>query len=137
MVDVTYVEDAARAHLLAEAALQPGSPACGSAYFISQDSPVKLWPWVNSLLSQLGVPPAKRRISLPVARTVAGLLEVLYRTFRLQGEPPLTRFLANELALDHYYNISRAKVDLGYRPQVSMDEAVRRTIDYFKRMQLN
>jgi nucleoside-diphosphate-sugar epimerase len=136
-VDATYVEDAARAHLLAEAALRPGSPACGSAYFISQDSPVKLWPWVNELLSQLGVPPVKRRISLPVARTAGGLLEFIYRTFRLKGEPPLTRFLANELALDHYYNISRAKKELGYRPQASMDEAVRRTIDHFKQASLD
>jgi nucleoside-diphosphate-sugar epimerase len=135
-VDATYVEDAARAHLLAEAALRPGAPACGSAYFISQDSPVKLWPWVNGLLNQLEVPPDKRRNSLPVARAVGGLLEAIYRTFRLKGEPPLTRFLANELALDHYYNISRAKEELGYRPQVSMDEAVRWTVDYFKQASL-
>jgi nucleoside-diphosphate-sugar epimerase len=131
-VDVTYVEDAARAHLLAEAALQPGSPVCGSVYFISQDDPVKLWPWVNNLLAQLGAPPVKRRVSLPVARTMGGLLESIYRTFRLKGEPPLTRFLANELALDHYYNISRAKQELGYRPMVRLEEGVRRTVAYFR-----
>lgn len=130
-VDMTYVEDAARAHLLAEAALQPGAPAAGSVYFISQDDPVKLWPWVNNLLVQLGVPAIKRRLSLPVARAIGGLLEFSYRTFRLKGEPPLTRFLANELALDHYYNISRAKQDLNYQPQVSMEEGLRRTLDYF------
>lgn len=131
-VDVTYVEDAARAHLLAADALKPGAVAAGSVYFISQDHPVMLWPWVNDLLARLEVPPIKRKISLPAARIVGGLLEFIYRTFRLKGEPRLTRFLANELALSHYYDISRAKRDFGYQPQVSMAEAVERTVAYFR-----
>jgi nucleoside-diphosphate-sugar epimerase len=132
-IDVTYVEDAARAHLLAVEALKPGAAAAGSVYFISQDHPVTLWPWINDLLARLGVPPVRRKISLPVARAIGKVMEFVYRTLRLKGEPRLTRFLANELALDHYYDISRAKRDLGYQPQVSIAEAVDRTVAYFKR----
>jgi nucleoside-diphosphate-sugar epimerase len=131
-VDVTYVEDAARAHLLAADALQPGAATAGSVYFISQDQPVLLWPWVNDLLARLGVPPVKRKISLPLARTIGGLLEFAYRILRLKGEPRLTRFLANELALSHYYDISRARQDFGYKPQFSLEEAVNRTVEYFQ-----
>jgi nucleoside-diphosphate-sugar epimerase len=136
-VDVTYVEDAARAHLLAADALKTGAAVAGSVYFISQGRPVTLWPWINELLVRLGVPPVKRKISLPVARLAGGLFELAYRAFRLEGEPRLTRFLANELALSHYYDISRAKRDFGYRPQVSMAEAVERTLTYFKEAKMN
>ena len=131
-VDVTYVEDAAQAHLLAAVALEPGSALAGSVYFISQDDPVTLWPWVNALLEQLEVPPVTKSIPLSLARTIGGVLETVYYMFKLKGEPRLTRFLANELALSHYYDISRAKQDFGYRPQFSMAEAVARTVEYFR-----
>jgi len=132
-VDFTYIDDAARAHLLAADALEPGSPVAGSVYFISQDEPVKMWEWVNNLLIQLDIPPIRRRIPLPAARAIARVIEFTYRTFRLRGEPQLVPFLVNEMALDHYYDISRAKQDFGYQPQINMAEATRRTVEYFSR----
>jgi nucleoside-diphosphate-sugar epimerase len=132
LVDLTYVEDAARAHLLAADALQPGSPAAGSIYFISQDEPVRAWDWINGLLTALDLPPVRRRIPLWLALGATSALELVYRALPLPGEPPVTRFLANELAMSHYYDISRAKRDLGYAPQVSMAEATRRVIAYLK-----
>ena len=127
-VDITYVEDAARAHLLAANALQPGSPVAGSVYFISQDDPINLWEWINNLLRLLGIPPVKHRISLSVARTIGAAMELAYRMFHISGEPKMTRFLASELAMSHYYDISRAKQDFGYEPQFSMDKALEKTL---------
>ena len=132
LVDLTYVEDAARAHLLAADALQPGSPAAGSVYFISQDEPVRAWAWINELLTALDMPPVRRRIPLWVALGATTALELAYRTLPLRGEPRVTRFLANELAMSHYYDISRAKRDLRYAPQVTVAEATRRVIEYLK-----
>ncbi len=131
-VDITYVEDAAKAHLLAADALQPGSPVAGSVYFISQDDPIILWPWINDLLTRLDLAPVKRRISLPVARTVGSVLEFVYRRLSIAGEPPLTRFLASELALSHYYDISRARRDFGYRPQLDTAQAMERTLPFLQ-----
>ncbi|MCB0192958.1 MAG: NAD-dependent epimerase/dehydratase family protein [Anaerolineae bacterium] len=135
-IDVTYVEDAAHAHLLAADALEPGSAVAGSAYFISQDQPVVLWSWVNDLFRRLGVPPVTKKIPLSLARALGRAMEFAYSTFNLKGEPRVTRFLANELALTHYYDISRAKRDFGYQPQFSMEESVQKTVDYFKKMEL-
>lgn len=132
IIDTTYVEDAARAHLLAADALKPDSPLAGSIYFISQDDPVYLWEFVNNIVGGLGLPPIKRKISLPVARALGGTLEFTYRLLRLKGEPLFTRSTANVLALSHYYNISRAKQDFGYAPQISHEEGLRRTVAYFK-----
>ena len=131
-VDLTYIDDAAQAHLLAGDALEPGSPVAGSVYFISQDEPVLAWPWINSLLTGLDLPPIKRKIPLSLARALGAVIETPYRLFHLKGEPRLTRYLASQLALDHYYDISRAKRDLGYRPQISMAEGLERTVAYFR-----
>ena len=127
-VDFCYVSDAARSHLLAADSLRPGSPVAGSMYFITQGEPVSLWPWLNQLLTALGIAPVRRRVSLPVARTLGATLEFVHRSLRLSGEPRLTRFLASELARDHYYDIGRARRELGYAPQCSMAEATVRTV---------
>ena len=127
-VDLTYVEDAARAHLLAADALTPNSAVAGSVYFISQDEPVVLWSWIGALLARLDLPPIRLKIPLRLARSVGAILAGLYRGLRLRGEPPLTPFLASELAQNHYYDITRARLDLGYRPRLTMAEATDRTI---------
>ncbi len=128
MVDMVYVEDAARAHLLAADALAPDSPLAGSSYFITQDEPVNLWEWIRTLLTRLDIAPPRRSISLKTARTIGAVMECAYRWLPLQGEPRMTRFLASELAMSHYYDISRAKRDFGYQPQWSMDAALEKTL---------
>src|SRR6476659_4338634 len=51
LIDAVYVENAAAAHLLAADALQPGSPACGKAYFITNGEPVNCWQLINKILA--------------------------------------------------------------------------------------
>lgn len=125
-VDMTFVEDAARAHLQAADVLQrgDGTPVGGKVYFLSQGEPVVLWPWINGLLNRLNIPPVRRRISESTARRLATVLETVHRILRLGGEPRLTRFLAGVLARDHFYDISAAHRDFGYTPQATMDQVV-------------
>lgn len=132
-LDVTYVEDAARAHLLAADALEAGSPVAGSVYFITQDEPVNLWDWINELMVALGKPTVQKRVPLWVARTVGLVSEMVYRVLPLRGEPRLTRYVAIVLAVSHYYDISRAKQDLGYAPQIDMKETTRRIVADLKK----
>jgi nucleoside-diphosphate-sugar epimerase len=53
-------------------------------------------------------------------------MEFVYKTFRLPGEPKMTRFVADELGSAHWFDISAAKTDLGYRPQISIEEGFKR-----------
>jgi nucleoside-diphosphate-sugar epimerase len=133
-VDLTYVEDAARAHLLAADALAPGSPVAGSVYFISQDEPVNLWGFIRQLTAALDLPPIRRRLPLGVVRAAGAALEFIYDSLPLEGEPFITRFLASEVAMSHYYDISRAKRDLGYAPVFTMEEALQRTLPYLRQL---
>jgi nucleoside-diphosphate-sugar epimerase len=131
-VDLTYVEDAAYAHLLADEALTADPSLGGSVYFISQDEPVVLWPWIRDLLAKLDLPPIRQRLPLPVARAAGRVMASAHRLLPLKGEPRLTPFLASELAESHYYDVSRAKRELGYRPRFSMAEAKAKTVAWFR-----
>ncbi|MBC2596096.1 NAD-dependent epimerase/dehydratase family protein [Ruficoccus amylovorans] len=119
-VDITHVKNAALAHELAFDALEKGT-AAGRAYFLSQGEPVVLWDWINNLLSRLGEPVVKRRISARTAYRAGRALEWIYEKFRLPGEPAMTRFVAVELSKDHWYDISAARRDLGYASEVSTE----------------
>jgi len=126
LIDTVYVENAASAHLLAADALKPGSPVAGRAYFISQGEPVNCWAWIDELLALAGLPPVRKSLSLRAAQIIGAAYEAVYGLLRLRDEPPLSRFLAAQLATSHYFNISRAREDFGYQPKISMAEGMRR-----------
>jgi 2-alkyl-3-oxoalkanoate reductase len=125
-VDTVYVENAATAHLLAADALKPGSPVAGRAYFVSQGEPVNCWQWIDEILALAGLPPTRKSLSPWTARTIGAVYEAVYRLLRWQEEPPLSRFLAAQLTKSHYFDISRARKDLGYEPKISTAEGMRR-----------
>jgi len=129
-VDVSYVDDVVAAHLDALDALtaQPQQVG-GQAYFISQDQPVYLWDWLNRILSDLGHPPLKRRVPLPIVYAAGAACELLWGLVRKRSDPPMTRFVAVELAKSHYFDISAAKQQLGFSPRVDMETALARTVD--------
>jgi nucleoside-diphosphate-sugar epimerase len=126
LVDFTYVDNAAQAHLLAAARLKPASPIAGRAFFISQDEPVPLWDFINRILEAADLPAVTGVISPRLAYAAGWLCEVLYGRLRLKGEPPMTRFLAEELATAHWFDISAARQELGYQPKVSVEEGLQR-----------
>ena len=47
MVDITYIDNAVYAHLLAGQNLLTSATAAGQTFFISQKKPVNLWQWIN------------------------------------------------------------------------------------------
>jgi nucleoside-diphosphate-sugar epimerase len=125
-VSITFIDNAAWAHWLA--AENPG----GKAYFIADEQPVRLWDFIDRLLVAMGYPPVRGQLSVTTARTIGSVLESVYRTFRLSGEPPLTRFSACQLGMSHYFNIDAARNDLGYAPIVDHESAFARTLEALK-----
>jgi nucleoside-diphosphate-sugar epimerase len=133
-VDVTHISNVVDAHLLAEGALaQPGHAAGGKAYFITNGEPVILWDWINQLLRGVGIPEITKHVPLSVAYAAGGLMEGLWRVLPLKGEPPMTRFVAKEMATDHWFDISAARRDLCYNPLVTMADGTAELIEHLKR----
>jgi nucleoside-diphosphate-sugar epimerase len=141
-VDLVHVENVVDATLLAENALAVSSPADrketgsrradGRAYFITNGEPVVLWEWINTLLRSLGEPVVTKRISLRTASALGAACELAWRALPLTGEPPMTRFVAAELAKDHWFDISAARRDLGYVPRVGMEQGTAELIESLK-----
>jgi nucleoside-diphosphate-sugar epimerase len=125
-VDTTYVDNAAHAHLLAAAKLSEKPALSGRVYFISQDAPVVLWDMVDAILAAADLPPVERTVSLKTARRVGAALEWVWRILRLPGEPPMTRFVAEELGTAHWFDLGAARRDLGYQPLVSTEDGLQR-----------
>ena len=126
LVDTIYIDNAADAHILAADALQKNPALSGKVYFISQGDPVPLWEMVDDILKAGGLPPVRRAMSRRLAWTAGALLEFFYAALKIKGEPQMTRFLADELATAHWFDISAARKDLGYSPRVSTKEGLRR-----------
>lgn len=131
-VDTIYIDNAAQAHVLAEKRLSENPELSGSAYFISQDDPIPLWQMVDYIMEAGGLPPITKTISPAMAWFAGAVCETVYHLLGKSAEPPMTRFVARELATSHWFNIEAAKRDLGYRPEVSTDEGLRRLAKWLR-----
>lgn len=121
-IDATYIDNAAAAHVLAGATLTPTSAHAGKAYFISNGEPLAVEEMINRMLECADLPAVHARVPLLLAYAIGALLEAVYATLKLKGEPILTRFVAQQLGTAHWFDISAAARDFGYRPQVSMEQ---------------
>jgi nucleoside-diphosphate-sugar epimerase len=131
-VDMVHVENAVDAHLLAEKAIGDQQSAVGRAYFITNGEPVPLWAWINQLLVALGEPPITGKISFGAATALGAVCEAAWCLLPLKGEPPMTRFIAKELATDHWFDLTAAKRDLGYAPRISMAEGTAELVAWYQ-----
>ena len=130
-VSLTFVDNAAAAHIQAADRLNFNATCAGRAYFINDPEPVVFGEWLTTLVSRLGLPSIKRSLSLPAAVAIGGVLEFVWTALRLNGEPPLTRSVARNLGLSHWYSIDEAVRDFGYAPPVKASDGFERTIDWF------
>lgn len=132
LVDSVYIDNAADAHILAAERLQPGSPICGKAYFISNGEPRPVWNLINAILAAGGKPPVTKSVPRWLARSAAWWIETRHRLRKRRDEPRLTRFVVSELCAAHWFDISAARNDLGYEPRVSIDEGLKRLSEWLK-----
>jgi nucleoside-diphosphate-sugar epimerase len=126
LCDTIYIDNAADAHILAADRLAEQPDLSGNVYFISNDEPWPLWDIINGILAAGGLGPVTRTLPHRVVWCIGAVLESIYKTFRLPGEPKMTRFVADELGTAHWFDISAVKKDLGYKPVVTIHEGMAR-----------
>ncbi len=138
LVDISYIDNVAEAHLCAALSLtdqQRCRMVNGRAYFIGQSRAENLWQWINGLLAELDIAPVKKKISYRKAYIMGGLLEILYGAALLAGcskEPPMTRFVAGQLAKSHYFSHDAAKKELAYKELVTTEDGVKRSVQWLR-----
>ncbi len=132
VIDTTYIDNAAQAHFDAFDHLVPGAACAGRAYFISNGEPKTVREIVNGLLRAAGVPEVGKTIPFGAAYAIGAVCEGLWTLLPLRGEPPMTRFLAEQLSTTHWYDMTPATRDLGYVPRVHIEEGLRRLRESFR-----
>jgi nucleoside-diphosphate-sugar epimerase len=126
-VDVIYVDNAAHAHVCALNAMVTNPNLTGRAYFLGQEASVNLWDFVDQLLiaSKLDPLPAFA-IPSSLAYAIGYLSEKLYSLLGIYDrEPSMTRFVAQQVSLSHYFSHQQALRDLAYTPQISISEGLK------------
>jgi nucleoside-diphosphate-sugar epimerase len=125
-VDTIFVDNAAQAHLQALEELRGRARCAGKPYFVTNNEPLPQGEIIRRLLAAVGIEVRIRPVPVGLARAVAALCELTWRTLRLQSEPPMTRFAVEQLATAHWYDTGAAERDFGYRPKISIAEGLER-----------
>ncbi len=133
LVDAVYIDNAADAHLAALQALAL-RPKCvgGRAYFVTNEEPWPLEKIMNAILTAAGVAAVTRRVPATAAYLAGAILEGVHGVLRRKDEPAMTRFVARQLATSHWYRTDAARLVLGYRPSVPMQEGFARLTAHFR-----
>jgi len=93
----------------------------GEAYFITDDEVHTFHDFMTRYAATAGVTLPDRNLPGWAARALATVLETVWRTLGLAGQPPLTRFVACLMSSDCTLRIDKARRELGYAPVVSVE----------------
>ncbi len=127
-LDYTYIDNLVDGQLRAAERLVAGSPVCGSAYFVTDDQPVNPAEFSVRLVRLMGLGTTARRIPRRVAMAMAKGSELAFERFG-KPRPQITEVGVNLCTKDNFFSIAKARRDLGYAPQVTLEEGLRRTAE--------
>jgi nucleoside-diphosphate-sugar epimerase len=130
LIDTTYVDNAVDALV---AALDADAAAYGAAYVVTNGEPRPVVELLAGICAASGVPVPRRHVPATLARAAGSVLDVAWRTLPLAGEPPLTRFVAEQLSTAHWFDQRRTREALGWTPVVALDEGLARLAEWTAR----
>ena len=125
-LDYVYIDNLVDAELRAAERLVEGSPVCGEAYFLSDETPINAGQFSIELVEQMGLQRPLVRLPSPVARAMGVTWERVYQVLGV-GKPMYTVANVKLCDIDHYFSIDKAKRHLDYRPLVDTEEGIKRT----------
>jgi nucleoside-diphosphate-sugar epimerase len=121
LVDTTFVDNAVVALVAALDAVHPGAACAGRAYVVANGEPRTVAELIEGICRAAGVPFAPRHVPVPLALALGSVVERVWPRLR-SDEPPITRFLAEQFGTAHWFDPRPARDDLGWSPQVTLDE---------------
>ncbi|MCU1634905.1 MAG: nucleoside-diphosphate sugar epimerase [Cryobacterium sp.] len=123
LIDSTYVDNAASA---IAAALERVDEVHGRSYVVTNGEPRPVAELLTGICVAAGVRPPAWRIPATLARAAGSAIEAAWRVRPGTDEPPMTRFLAEQLSTAHWFDQRRTRADLQWTPAVTLDEGLRR-----------
>ncbi len=132
LIDTTYITNAAESLVAALDRVRPGAACAGRAYVIANGEPRPIRDLVAGICAAASVPFAPRDVPLAIAKVAGSIVERTWKITRRTTEPPLTRFLAEQLGTAHWFDPRPAKHDLGWSPRITIDEGLEALAAWFK-----
>lgn len=143
LFDFTYVGNVAQAHCLAAAALSVTSnlktaplaheKVDGEAFFVTNDQPVYFWDFARAVWKAAGSDKGTEHV-WEIGRNTGMLLGAIIESamWVIGKVPKLTTRQVRYSCMTRYYDCSKAKKLLGYRPQVDLQEGIERSVRWFE-----
>jgi nucleoside-diphosphate-sugar epimerase len=125
LIDSCYVDNAASA-MVAALDRADADEVHGNAYVVTNGEPRPVADLLDGICRASGVPTPRWHVPAGVARAAGSLVEAVWRVRPGADEPPMTRFLAEQLSTSHWFDQRRTRRDLRWEPSVSIDEGLRR-----------
>ena len=123
LIDTTYIDNAASGIV---AALHRADVAHGNAYVLTNGEPRPVGDLLAAICLAAGVRPPRWSIPAAVGRAAGSIVERVWAVRPGADEPPMTRFLAEQLSTAHWFDQSDIRRALEWSPSVSIDEGLRR-----------
>jgi len=131
LVDTTYMDNAADAIVAALDAVSPGAAVSGRAYVVANGEPRPIRDLLAGICAAAGLSPQLVTVPPGPARMMGGVVERVWPRLR-SSEPPLTRFVVDQLATAHWFDLRATHADLGWRPRIGLDEGLARLAASFR-----
>ncbi|MBG6237240.1 nucleoside-diphosphate-sugar epimerase [Mycetocola sp. CAN_C7] len=128
LIDSTYIDNAASA---IAAALRRIDVVHGRSYVVTNGEPRPVAELLAGICGAAGVDAPGWSVPASVARAAGSLIEAAWRIKPGADEPPMTRFLAEQLSTAHWFDQRRTRADLDWTPAVSLDEGFRRLAAHY------
>lgn len=123
LIDSTYIDNAATALV---AAVDRCEVVGGRALVVSNGEPRPIADLVNGILAAHRLSPVSRRVPKAAAFAAGWVAEQAWEHLRLDGEPPMTTFLAEQLGTAHWFDQTETRRLLKWEPTISLDEGLAR-----------
>jgi 2-alkyl-3-oxoalkanoate reductase len=129
LIDTTYVDNAASAIV---AALHRMDHVRGKALVVTNGEPRPIGELLADICAAGGVQAPTWAVPGVVARSVGSVVEKVWTWSRRSEEPPMTRFLAEQLSTAHWFDQRQTRRLLDWSPVVTLDEGLARLAEYYK-----
>lgn len=129
LIDTTYVDNAASAIV---AALHRMEHIHGKALVVTNGEPRPIGELLAGICAAGGAPAPSWSVPGGVARAAGSVVEKLWTWAGRKEEPPMTRFLAEQLSTAHWYDQRETRELLDWTPGVSLDEGLARLAAYYR-----
>lgn len=135
--DIVYVDNVAHAHLLAARRLADASTRDaigGEAFFVNEDNAPNYFEFLRPYAESRGIRIPSFHLHDRPLLALATSMELAHRVFGI--DVPFHRFHLYVIGRDFYFSSEKARRLLDYRPIVTPDEGLRRTLEWLKDVDL-